>query len=80
MRRSPGPAAVLLTVLGVHVGHDALRLAFGAVLLPEHGQVHTFPGQLCMDVGIVRQNIQNHFLIFFREQQLHKHLVGAVLR
>ena len=53
----PGPLTVLLTVLGVHVGNIAFRLAFGAVLLPEHSQIHAFPGQFCMDVGIVRQNI-----------------------
>ena len=75
-----GPLTVLLTILGVHVGHSTLRLAFGAVLLPEYRQIHPLPGQLCMDVGIVRQNIQGRFLTLLRKQQLHKHLVGAVLR
>ena len=39
-----------------------------------------FPGKLCADVGIVWQRIEGSLLVLLREQQLHEHLVGDVLR
>ena len=75
-----GPLAVFLTILGVHIGHCALGTALAAVFLPENSQICAFPSQLCVDVRIVRNDIERRFLVFLWEQQFHEHFVGHGIR
>ena len=78
--RHSGPLAVFLTILGVHIGHCALGAALAAVFLPENSQICAFPSQLCVDVRIVRNDIERRFLVFLWEQQFHEHFVGHGIR